>query len=98
MSYIEDPVGILVYLITLIGLGIPGDVTAAVMLGALLIHDVVPSPTFISDEPVLVYSIFTAFFIATFMMIFLTLQEMHIRFAHTRVTYLAVLPFRPEVA
>ena len=57
-------------LITLIGLGIPGDVTAAVMLGALLIHDVVPSPTFISDEPVLVYSIFTAFFIATFMMIF----------------------------
>jgi len=58
-------------LITLIGLGIPGDVTAAVMLGALLIHDVVPSPSFISDEPVLVYSIFTAFFIATFMMIFL---------------------------
>ena len=58
-------------LITLIGLGIPGDVTAAVMLGALLIHDVVPSPTFISEEPVLVYSIFTAFFIATFMMIFL---------------------------
>jgi putative tricarboxylic transport membrane protein len=57
-------------LITLIGLGIPGDVTAAVMLGALLIHDVVPSPSFIADEPVLVYSIFTAFFIATFMMIF----------------------------
>lgn len=57
-------------LITLIGLGIPGDVTAAVMLGALLIHDVVPSPTFIAEEPVLVYSIFTAFFIATFMMIF----------------------------
>lgn len=28
-----------------------------------------PSPTFISDEPVLVYSIFTAFYIATFMMI-----------------------------
>ena len=58
-------------LITLIGLGIPGDVTAAVMLGALLIHDVVPSPTFIAEEPVLVYSIFTAFFIATFMMIIL---------------------------
>ena len=32
-------------LITLMALGIPGDVTAAVMLGALLIHDVVPSPT-----------------------------------------------------
>jgi putative tricarboxylic transport membrane protein len=48
---------------------IPGDVTAAVMLGALLIHDVVPSPTFIAEEPVLAYSIFIAFFLATFMML-----------------------------
>jgi len=56
-------------LITLMALGIPGDVTAAVMLGALLIHDVVPSPNFISDNPVLAYSIFISFFIATFLMI-----------------------------
>ena len=56
-------------LITLMALGIPGDVTAAVMLGALLMHDVVPSPSFIGDNPVLAYSIFIAFFIATFMMI-----------------------------
>ncbi len=56
-------------LITLMALGIPGDVTTAVMLGALLIHDVIPSPTFISEEPVLAYSIFIAFFIATFMML-----------------------------
>ena len=56
-------------LITLMALGIPGDVTAAVMLGALLINDVVPSPSFISENPVLAYSIFIAFFIATFMMI-----------------------------
>ena len=56
-------------LITLMALGIPGDVTAAIMLGALLIHDVVPSPSFIADEPVLAYSIFIAFFLATFMMI-----------------------------
>ena len=72
-------------LITLIGLGIPGDVTAAVMLGALLIHDVVPSPTFITDEPVLVYSIFTAFFIATFMMIFLQSFMLRIFVLVTRI-------------
>jgi len=48
-------------LITLMALGIPGDVTAAVMLGALLIHDIIPSPTFIAEEPVLAYSIFIAF-------------------------------------
>jgi putative tricarboxylic transport membrane protein len=56
-------------LIILMALGIPGDVTAAIMLGALLIHDIIPSPSFITDEPVLSYSIFIAFFGATFMMI-----------------------------
>jgi len=49
--------------------GRAGDVTTAVMLGALLIHDVIPSPTFISEEPVLAYAIFLAFFVATFMML-----------------------------
>ena len=53
----------------MMALGIPGDVTTAVMLGALLIHDVIPSPTFISEEPVLAYAIFLAFFVATFMML-----------------------------
>ena len=53
----------------LMALGIPGDVTAAIMLGALLIHDIVPSPTFISEEPVLAYSIFISFFAANFIML-----------------------------
>lgn len=53
----------------LMALGIPGDVTAAIMLGALLIHDVVPSPSFIAEEPVLAYSIFIAFFVANFIML-----------------------------
>lgn len=53
----------------LMALGIPGDVTAAVMLGALLIHDIVPGPTFIAEEPVLAYSIFVAFFVANFLML-----------------------------
>jgi putative tricarboxylic transport membrane protein len=39
------------------------------MLGALLIHDVVPSPSFISEEPVLAYSMFIAFFAANFIML-----------------------------
>lgn len=56
-------------LMTMMALGIPGDIVTAIMLGALLIHDVIPSPSFISDEPLLAYSIFLAFFLATFMMI-----------------------------
>ncbi|MCR9176637.1 MAG: tripartite tricarboxylate transporter permease [Alphaproteobacteria bacterium] len=56
-------------LITMMALGIPGDVVTAVMLGALLIHNVQPSPTFIVDNPELAYSIFIAFFLAHFIMI-----------------------------
>ncbi len=51
-------------LITMMALGIPGDVITAVMLGALLIHDVVPSPAFISEQPKIAYAIFIAFFLA----------------------------------
>jgi putative tricarboxylic transport membrane protein len=56
-------------LIMMMALGIPGDIVTAVMLGALLIHDVVPSPSFIGDQPVLAYGIFIAFFAAHFIMI-----------------------------
>lgn len=72
-------------LITMMALGIPGDVTTAVMLGALLIHDVVPSPSFIGDEPVLAYSIFIAFFVATFMMLFLQSFMLRVFVLVTRV-------------
>ncbi len=64
-------------LVVMMALGIPGDIITAVMLGALLIHDVIPSPSFISDQPVISYSIFIAFFIANFMM--LALQSITLR-------------------
>lgn len=72
-------------LITMMALGIPGDVTTAVMLGALLIHDVVPSPTFIGEEPVLAYSIFIAFFIANFIMLFLQSGMLRVFVLVTRI-------------
>jgi putative tricarboxylic transport membrane protein len=56
-------------LITMMALGIPGDVITAVMLGALLIHNVQPSPSFITENPDLAYAIFIAFFLAHFIMI-----------------------------
>ena len=64
-------------LITMMALGIPGDIVTAVMLGALLIHDIIPSPTFIIETPILAYSLFLAFFVANFMM--LALQSYTLR-------------------
>lgn len=56
-------------LITMMALGIPGDVITAVMLGALLIHNVVPSPNFIAEEPKIAYAIFIAFFFSNFLVL-----------------------------
>jgi len=72
-------------LIMMMALGIPGDVVTAVMLGALMIHDVVPSPSFIGDEPVLAYGIFIAFLIAHFMMLFFQAGALHAFLKITRV-------------
>lgn len=53
-------------LITMMALGIPGDAVTAIMLGALTIHNVAPSPSFISTQPVLAYGIIIAYFLSNF--------------------------------
>ncbi len=72
-------------LIMMMALGIPGDIITAVMLGALVIHDVVPSPSFIHDQPVLAYGIFIAFFVAHFFMIGLQAMGLQVFVRITRV-------------
>ena len=47
MEWYEALFFLLGMILFFMALGVPGDVTAAIMLGALLIHDVVPSPSFI---------------------------------------------------
>jgi putative tricarboxylic transport membrane protein len=64
-------------LITLMALGIPGDIVTAIMLGALTIHNVAPSPTFISTEPRIAYAIIIAYFLANF--VTLALQGVALR-------------------
>ena len=51
-------------LIPLLAIGVPGNVVAAFLLGALVIHGVVPGPTLIRDEGRLVFAIFTAMAVA----------------------------------
>ncbi len=45
-------------LVPLISLGIPGDTTAAILLGALMVHGIQPGPMFFKSDPVSVYAIF----------------------------------------
>lgn len=53
-------------MIPLLALGVPGDVTAAVLLGAFLIHGLTPGPTLFTDNAEFVYALFAALLAAIF--------------------------------
>ncbi len=57
-------------LIPMLTLGIPGDVTTAILLGALTIHGVTAGPLLFTTEGPLVYSVFAALLIANVAMLF----------------------------
>ena len=58
-------------LIPTLTLGIPGDSVSAILIGALLVHDVNPGPGLYQDEPELLYTIFVGFLlIYVFILVF----------------------------
>lgn len=56
-------------LVPLLALGIPGSATAAILIGAFLIHGLTPGPLLFTEEPELVYGLFGALFIGNFVML-----------------------------
>ena len=59
-------------MIPLLTLGIPGDMTTAMLLGGLIIHGLTPGPLLFTQQPVFVYGIFAAMLLANIVML---LQE-----------------------
>jgi putative tricarboxylic transport membrane protein len=60
-------------LVTLLSLGIPANVTMAVLLGAFIIHGVQPGPLFISQQPSLFWGIIVSMYIGNVMLLVLNL-------------------------
>ncbi|RLC06471.1 MAG: C4-dicarboxylate ABC transporter permease [Deltaproteobacteria bacterium] len=60
-------------LVPLLALGIPGSATDAVLLGAFMLHDLVPGPLLFRDNPEIVYGIFAALIVANIIMLFIGL-------------------------
>ncbi len=54
--------------IPLLTLGIPGSVVSAILMGALILHDVVPGPLLFRQDPELVYGIMAVVFFANVVM------------------------------
>jgi len=55
-------------LIPMMTLGIPGDASAAILMGGLLIHGLQPGPTLFTDTPDIAYGIILAFLVANIFM------------------------------
>ena len=51
-------------LVPMMSLGIPGDTTTAVLMGALVIHGLTPGPLLYESSPEFVYSVFLLLFVA----------------------------------
>lgn len=58
-------------LIPLVALGIPGSPATAIILGAFLIHGIIPGPSAFNEQPNLMYGIFWGLFFANFAIYFI---------------------------
>lgn len=65
-------------MIPLLSLGIPGDGTTAVLLGALMVHNVAPGPLIFTKNGVTVYGVFIAMVIASAAMLVLEFLGLNI--------------------
>lgn len=60
-------------LIPMLTLGIPGDASTAIMLGALMVHGLRPGPLFFKNSPTLFYGILIALLLANVFQLFIAL-------------------------
>ncbi|MFC1233995.1 tripartite tricarboxylate transporter permease [Vibrio sp. F74] len=56
-------------LVPLLTLGVPGDAVAAVLLGALIVQGLTPGPLLFSQNPEIVYGIFSSMLVANIVML-----------------------------
>ncbi|GHS85856.1 C4-dicarboxylate ABC transporter permease [Synergistales bacterium] len=57
-------------MVPLLALGIPGSNSTAIMLGALMIHNVIPGPMLFVNHPEIPYGIFSSMFVANIVLFF----------------------------
>jgi putative tricarboxylic transport membrane protein len=79
-------------LIPLFGLGIPGNVSAALLIGAFAIHGITVGPLLLRDEPELLYSIFAGMMLASALMLMLGWFGLMVFAQITRVPPHVVIP------
>lgn len=73
-------------------LGIPGDVTMAVILGALILHGITPGPQLISAQPELFWGLVVSFIIGNILLLVLNIPLIGVWVSILRVPYRWLYP------
>lgn len=79
-------------LIPLIALGIPGSAVDAILLASLMVHGIGVGPRLMMDNPDLVYGMFIALAVASFLMLVICMTTMRFFLRVTEIPVWAVVP------
>jgi putative tricarboxylic transport membrane protein len=85
-------------LIPLLALGIPGSATDAVLIGAFVLHDLVPGPLLFRDHPSIVYGIFASLLAANLLVLLMGLYGNRVFIKMVTVSDAVLYPFILVVA
>ncbi|WP_101676018.1 tripartite tricarboxylate transporter permease [Alloalcanivorax mobilis] len=78
--------------IPLLSLGIPGNVAAAIILGAFIIHGITPGPQLFSEQPRLIYALFGVMIIGDMVNLFTGLFTMRLFAGVIRIPLTYIIP------
>jgi len=78
--------------IPLLTLGIPGNVTMGILMGALMIHGIIPGPMLMKEHPDLFWGVVASMYVGNVMLIFLNLPLIGIWVKLLRVPYSILFP------
>jgi putative tricarboxylic transport membrane protein len=78
--------------IPLLTLGIPGSATMALLIGAMMIHDIQPGPQVISSQPALFWGLVVSMWIGNIMLLILNLPLISIWVALLKIPYRLLYP------
>jgi putative tricarboxylic transport membrane protein len=78
--------------VPLLSLGVPNNAVMALMLGAIIIHGVVPGPRLISDQPQLFWGVIGSMYVGNAMLLALNLPLVGLWVQVLRVPYRILLP------
>lgn len=78
--------------IPLLTLGIPANVVMAILLGALMIHNIIPGPMMVKEHPDLFWGVIASMYVGNFMLLVLNLPLIGLWVQLLRVPYAILFP------